>query len=581
MPILRDIPPLAAITKGDVIDIPGFPGVTVVHAFGEDPNPGRVEVAANAYDQQVHQSPTFGTVTSGKFYDDENPPFTVLGGNLMANEKGVTGIQLDYEAGFQGRTPGSGAGVDTTFKLAQDEYITGFRGTQHEGRISTLVIITNKRHIATAENVAEFVGHEKFAWSVEKGHYIIGFTGTADDYLTSISAFYVAEDPPYNPDLDVVIETRSNFVVCKNSIVNLVRGGDYGRYYDLDNRGSRELQMVYQQISELGDRAWATVSTPEKKQLRVSFIQNVGTVWVYSEDSGPGLNGEAPSAESQHANFGSFAQSSGWTGSNGFLVSHLPPGAVSLVAAIALQKWLNSWFLARATRFLGDAAANLTARLAGEGLLRAGGRVVVRVLGRIALFGAKWLIGPIIGSLIALGLQELWSYLMKEYVLLCRVVNYDAHATYTVTDAYGVNEEITDPDFAASEIPKMDLAGTQRTIPGLPFPITIDENIAYYNNYIVKNSQPFAGGMQVAMGVLKNGSSDGFNFYYRVEKAADNSQALGAPRQSARDFLSNKNAQKTKILSIGGPIPVNMTSPELWHSSDDIYRCDVAIVPPN
>ncbi|KAJ7210817.1 hypothetical protein GGX14DRAFT_565414 [Mycena pura] len=79
------------------------------------------------------------------------------------------------------------------------------------------------------------------------------------------------------------------------------------------------------------------------------------------------------------------------------------------------------------------------------------------------------------------------------------------------------------------------------------------------------------------MGVLKNGSSDGFNFYYRVEKAADNSQALGAPRQSARDFLSNKNAQKTKLLSIGGAIPVNMTSPELWHSSDDIYRCDVAI----
>jgi hypothetical protein len=59
-----------------------------------------------------------------------------------------------------------------------------FLGTQHEGRISTLVIITNKRHIATAENVAEFVGHEKFAWSVEKGHYIIGFTGTAGQFLT-------------------------------------------------------------------------------------------------------------------------------------------------------------------------------------------------------------------------------------------------------------------------------------------------------------------------------------------------------------------------------------------------------------
>jgi hypothetical protein len=135
MPLLRDIPPLATITKGDVIDIPGFPGVTVVHAFGEDPNPGRVEVAANAYDKQVHQSPTFGTVTSGKFYDDENPPFTVLGGNLIANEKGVTGIQLDYEAGYQGRTPGSGAGIDTTFKLAQNEYITGFRGDRNTASI--------------------------------------------------------------------------------------------------------------------------------------------------------------------------------------------------------------------------------------------------------------------------------------------------------------------------------------------------------------------------------------------------------------------------------------------------------------
>jgi hypothetical protein len=75
--------------------------------------------------------------------------------------------------------------------------------------------------------------------------------------------------------------------------------------------------------------------------------------------------------------------------------------------------------------------------------------------------------------------------------------------------------------------------------------------------------------------------SDGFNFYYRVEKTADNSQALGAPLQSARDFLSNKSAHKTKLLSIGGAIPVNMTSPELWHSSDGIYRCDVAIVPKN
>lgn len=214
---------------------------------------------------------------------------------------------------------------------------------------------------------------------------------------------------PDNPDLDVVIETRSSFVVCKNNIVDLARRGDYGKYYDLDNKGTRELQMVYQQISELGDKAWATVSTPEKKQLRVSFIQNVGTVWVYSEDSGsngekhisnalshalmPACTGEPPS-ESQHANFGSFAASSGWTGTNGFLVSHLPPGAVALAAAVALQKWLNSWFLARATRFIGDAVANLTARLAGEGLLRAGGRVAARAFGNIAQFGSKSVFSP-------------------------------------------------------------------------------------------------------------------------------------------------------------------------------------------
>lgn len=78
------------------------------------------------------------------------------------------------------------------------------------------------------------------------------------------------------------------------------------------------------------------------------------------------------------------------------------------------------------------------------------------------MFECRWLIGPTLGALIALGLEELWNYLRKEYVLLCRVVNYDAHATYTVTDSYGVNEEISDPEFAASEIPMMDVAGEYR-----------------------------------------------------------------------------------------------------------------------
>lgn len=110
----------------------------------------------------------------------------------------------------------------------------------------------------------------------------------------------------------------------------------------------------------------------------------------------------------------------------------------------------------------------------------------------------------------------------KDYVLTCRVVNYDPKHTYTITDSYGVNEEISDPEFAPSRLPAMDAAGefvnremssvahhhasgTQRWIPGVPFPVTLEQSIAYYNIYTIKNQSIYSGGFQIAMGVKRDG----------------------------------------------------------------------------
>lgn len=71
---------------------------------------------------------------------------------------------------------------------------------------------------------------------------------------------------------------------------------------------------------------------------------------------------------------------------------------------------------------------------------------------------------------------------------------------------------------------------------------------------------------------------DGFDLYYRVEKAVNNSQALGYPYMTAQQFLSRKRAVNEKFIRIDGEIPVTMMSPELWSATWDLYKTDVSIL---
>lgn len=89
------------------------------------------------------------------------------------------------------------------------------------------------------------------------------------------------------------------------------------------------------------------------------------------------------------ARIGSFSSAGNMSEVANFFFTHLPPGVIGIGVAIALQRWYNVHFLQRATRFVNNAVQVLTDRLAGQGAIRAGGRVAVRVLGAIARVGAK------------------------------------------------------------------------------------------------------------------------------------------------------------------------------------------------
>lgn len=126
------LPTLPKIKAGDKPgNIPGFPDATIIHGFGEDPSPDRHDIRTSS-NSTVYRSPTFGLATSAAFNETEEPPFTILGGTMIANDRGLTGLKMSYMVGSQSRSPGSGDGKSVSFTLGGEEVIVGFKG----GRIN-------------------------------------------------------------------------------------------------------------------------------------------------------------------------------------------------------------------------------------------------------------------------------------------------------------------------------------------------------------------------------------------------------------------------------------------------------------
>ena len=76
--------------------------------------------------------------------------------------------------------------------------------------------------------------------------------------------------------------------------------------------------------------------------------------------------------------------------------------------------------------------------------------------------------------------------------------------------------------------------------------------------------------------------SVGFGVAYRVEKMANNSMALEPGKRTAKELYeqTKDKLQKVNDLSIDSPVRVEVHSPELYSSEDDVYTVKVLIAPP-
>lgn len=78
------------------------------------------------------------------------------------------------------------------------------------------------------------------------------------------------------------MEATLNFRSLPPSYVDYYRQGDYGKLYGLQDKANNDLQLVYQQIMDFGDQAFATIEVGGQ-QLRVSYVVGVGTVFVWAK----------------------------------------------------------------------------------------------------------------------------------------------------------------------------------------------------------------------------------------------------------------------------------------------------------
>ena len=117
------------------------------------------------------------------------------------------------------------------------------------------------------------------------------------------------------------------------------------------------------------------------------------------------------------------------------------------------------------------------------------------------------------------------------------------------------------------------------TIPGVGKG-ELQKSMVYYTTYVYTN-QIILAALDVAMTVEdKADSTRGFNYMYGVNKARNNRMALDGGRKSAKAFYEAwKDSMKdVKDLSISSPVKVEMHSPELWSTKNDVYNVSVSIM---
>jgi hypothetical protein len=144
----------------------------------------------SGFGQTISQTPVAGGIGGDAFQDSSIPSNARVVEVRIASGNYIDSVQLVYALPDGRRTTGTlrggPGGTVNTFRLDNDEYVTGFSG--HFGQyIDSLRIQTNRR---TSPFYGGSGGREEFRIDVPQGNQAIGLIGRSGRYLDALGLIY-------------------------------------------------------------------------------------------------------------------------------------------------------------------------------------------------------------------------------------------------------------------------------------------------------------------------------------------------------------------------------------------------------
>ncbi|AOY81139.2 hypothetical protein BJP36_15755 [Moorena producens JHB] len=381
---------------------------------------------------------------------------------------------------------------------------------------------------------------------------------------------FLAED---NDIGEVTIDAESPILMTSQEVRRAYTSNDFNRIKEIEAQSQKDIDPVYDNITNNGDEAWDTVRDPESgEEFSMSWSDNA-SVWCYAKNSGASRSGDQ--SHQNLVSIGTYSVSSSVAGIQSYNLTTKVLLTETIVATA--MRYAIAQVMKTGINFVTEAITGYIIQGFAKVGVKASVRIVSRAVGALTV--------SLTFAVVFICIIFLFNFLNRLYTIRLMIYNWSSTDDWEVNGQYmgnavlpGEEEQLTkDLKFT---IPKALSSGDSVAPPGFQDLETLDA-ICYTATLAWQNDATFLAGCEMAIQVRKVGTTEGFMWAFHCPRFSDNTQAaddgLQDPEQYFNNVKWNSNPLGFEIRSTSDNIPISIALDALSYGTDNAYTINMHI----
>ncbi|PYI11662.1 hypothetical protein BO78DRAFT_425583 [Aspergillus sclerotiicarbonarius CBS 121057] len=358
------------------------------------------------------------------------------------------------------------------------------------------------------------------------------------------------------------------------------RAGNYQTIQEYNDKSTSDMNPIYENIHQNQDGAFFKIHNESDNRdywmsISGDWLKPDGYMWCYCPDSAS--SGRA--ATTMVAQVGTFSTNAQTLGISNKILESSWSNVTSSTMATVLASIVGKYLYNRISGMVIDQAAASATAAAGEYLVEAG-IISSAFWAGIAGTAAGLIVGAVVGAAAYYLVSYIADFVSRDYWVGVNIHNWETDTTYTVTDYYFDNAQISGGGVFQEET--LTNGGSEVVLPnGMA---TTDQNIFSYVVLFMKNVNTIFEGLGVAFKVVSADGKSGFLLKYKCPRFGDNTLGLtGDISQSVTDYYNDDStwassgSYNTQTTISGTGVSILGTTNALSGLSSHLYQFDINI----